>query len=1359
MMSWLMDNGRNQNELLVLLLAECMEANKCISEILKQLEDERRSQHREKLAVVRLQREAARSKSQETMRQKLILDLNEELRVQSEKRVCEVSEEWDRGRTHMVSLQQHFSRMEETVRSLLQNPSAVDTVDIMKVYKEKLCVGVQQQQDESPLKVCGSKPAEEEDDFSLCEENQSKLLLERLKTLEEQNSALTQENQSQREQYERCLDQVANQVVQALLTQKDLRQECVKLRTRVSDLEQQNRVLSVLFQQKIRPTSELLLQKLHSKILNLSAADLLELEKSQTFLLQRNDSSNEIHLAPPPGYHSSSSELSLSSSEFSSSSWNDGRSGKMVSLTWEKRRSLGSSTPGNICASPDESPTRRKESHILEGLRKLQRKNRRTSSRVSRSTDKDCMNSNEGIYSLDVRKSGRGLSEPAQIRRGRLIYDSDDADDELAHSSCRDNIPTKDGSSGSMSSWMGNIPAVPPPGYDSKERPEKLLSFINSFLPEGGRPSAFSKPTKLRLQEPIHGVIPHKVPESSECHTSFRQAERDAPRPFPQSCLRTQSADSRPHPFSLTKDPGGAAKCTQSEESQSGEPLGLHYSELVPQKSLNPRNYSILESPEKPSEYQIRTGREGAQQVPPPQRKLIKPTNSRAHKGVFISRVPSSSPLRSSKVRGVSLSGPPPPTAKTSQFIKSAASCIQSPKAVSVKRDGGKPPSRKDHCEENKNHFRSPSPPLPPGRSTSLLVRPLYNDKTTTVRGPPPSYNTSMLPNLQSTLPIKDRDGLDPDYGTPQKTCPKMTFTPIKGTSKRAVSKDDSPSLNSGPETAHKGLKNAPPPYSALRGSLLHQSNTAAPNLPEKTSKTRIPMGFKAFLKSPPSHKNAPPVPAKQEKDHINAVSKETAQCDGEPDKEPLPEGNVPHFLCNKPHLKPALGMNGAKARSQSFSTSSVASPDGLTRIRTHIITNSGDRGNSLTRQTSLDTPSTGQAESPVCSPRMRMSHYGGMTASHVNKERRIPISDRIAPRHFQAVPSSCLPSENPVEETKALRHSFKEPEFSKDVQTPETEEKKTTIEEKVMMGIEENLQKCQEQEKVTSIESKQKTGPSLANWFGLRKSKLPGLSGKKADAPKIKAEKKKEKKLKDEQDEANLTEMNNKLSSIMDQIQCSSAFLAKDQLVRELLGRTATKGNSLTSPTGNSAHKHAEVEMCEDMLILSQKMELQAENNMGNISDSARQDHNIGSTLQTRTLDSGIGTFPLPDPISRHAAKSEPRPPSPEATPHSTGHAHSETLSDVITRVYVPIGSSSVMPEERACMSLENETKSEGTGRDESSSSAPTSVEKSLSIMDLMLPSQEKDVRRLMTYSRPRTELKKPSVDLSERGRTPSSP
>ncbi|XP_028287880.1 nck-associated protein 5-like isoform X2 [Parambassis ranga] len=1609
-------------------LPEYMDANKCIDELLKQLEEERRNIRREKLAVAHLQREVARSKSEGTMREKLIHELEEErrLRLESEKRLREVTEESELGRAQMVSLQQQFSRMEETVRSLLQNQgvlehTAVDTVDIMKAYKDKLLEGVQKQHDgpekngslpTTQAETDSGLPLNPEHDASQAEEDKdkTKLLLERLKTLEETNSALALENESQREQYERCLDEVANQVVQALLTQKDLREECLKLRTRVFDLEQQNRALSVLFQQRIKPASDLLLQKLHSRIMDLSAADLLlEPERSKAFLLSRNSDSpsNEVQLngkaglpvakclsqlsltVPAPVYprsSCSSSELSLSSacSEFSSGSytWNDGRScGKMSSLTWEKRLSLGSSAPSNICALPEEQlPTRRKESHILEGLRKLQRRKHRSSSsssKVSKSGYKDCMNSNEGIYSLGIKSSSKGVSKPAHVARvsaargKHFCYDSDDADDELA--SCKDNIPTKDdwfhskklshSVSDSLCSWEGTQESEAggskhPPGYDSKERPEKLMSFINSFLPEGGRKSAFTRLSLLH-SKPADAEVPNHVSdmddseelisESSDIRVSFsqppEQAERlsrDAAQLLKQQCLRrdqgrTQSADGRPRPFSLIKEPK-AAKCTQSEESilaifdAEGEPIELcaqkltadandiskvipDYTELVPQerptrqKSANVRNYTVLESPEKPSEYHIRTrkassSREGSAErlsMPlTPQRKLIKPPSNRANKGQSMplmndaaapksssSKIPgrnkpTGSPLRLSKGSTTELTtcgnlGPPvqeKSPAKVSRFIKAPGTCSQSPKAVNSKlpsraewskgpssssphlsrrpldyADNGEQPTRDKHCETGKNKLRSPSPPPPPGRTTSLLIRPNYElspqaHKTgaaqpstpTTVRGPPPSYHTSLVPNMQSTLPIKDKDSLDLDagYGTalaPQKLVektsqhlqksPAMTQTPTKGASKRMSTKDYLPSGNSGcareSENAPKSSKNVPPPYSALRGSShnsfaskrgsthenVHQSvqktsislpislqDTSqgqaepqsgkavvsppgsvimSPNAAEKASKTRIPMGFKAFLKSPPSHKNSPSVPGKQEKDHINSVSKETVtsnastQCDSlqpaysidSPPKMSVTEGKgevqcrlleeevrasaLPDegdaadkgkqssqlfgrsiSVTTKPHLKPALGMNGAKARSQSFSTNYIEKPninvlDGPGKIRTQIITNSGERGNSLTRQSSLEAPSV--AESPLHFPRTRLSHYGGMTGSNghsIIPERMkssykgegsqgtgkaeaitspqkeacsLPVNDRIGVNIHKPAKVASHPSHQPPV-SEGIATTPNEPDSPNKPQ--DAEEKKNsptacTIEEKVMMGIEENVQKCQEQEKVAANEAKQKTGPSLANWFGLRKSKLPALSGKKAESPKgkeekkelkigsvlggkqIKSDKKKDKKKNDSQQEVqNLSEVNNKLSSIMDhcnnqmgqiasQIQCTTAFIGKDQFVKELLGRTAVKGNSMSaSPPGISTpKKHSEMkgdmEMCPDTATLIMTQKIRSEKEEGHIPDTACQDHLIGSGCQMRTLDSGIGTFPLPDSVtrasSRHIPKSESSP------------------------------------------------------------------------------------------------------------------
>ncbi|KAK7893645.1 hypothetical protein WMY93_022797 [Mugilogobius chulae] len=159
---------------------------------------------------------------------------------------------------------------------------------------------------------------------------------------------------------------------------------------------------------------------------------------------------------------------------------------------------LGSSAPSNIHNPPEEqAPTRRKECRILEGLRKLQRRKHRSASasRVSKSCkEKDCMNSNEGIYSLSFKGGAKDASKSGHVSRAagnkRFSYDSDDAD-ENCWEGLQDSAPISE-------------PLTPkyPPGYDSKDRPEKLLSFINSFLPEGERKSAFSKPCKLRVDPP-----------------------------------------------------------------------------------------------------------------------------------------------------------------------------------------------------------------------------------------------------------------------------------------------------------------------------------------------------------------------------------------------------------------------------------------------------------------------------------------------------------------------------------------------------------------------------------------------------------------------------------------------------------------------------------------------------------------------------------------------------------------------------------------------------------------------------------------------------------------------------------------
>uniref|UniRef100_T1K9Z0 Uncharacterized protein n=1 Tax=Tetranychus urticae TaxID=32264 RepID=T1K9Z0_TETUR len=81
------------------------------------------------------------------------------------------------------------------------------------------------------------------------------LLLERIRLLEEENSNLIAESEQQRIQYEKCLDDVAASVVNALLSQKNLRQECVQLRRRVRELEQQNQLITLVLEEQLVTSS------------------------------------------------------------------------------------------------------------------------------------------------------------------------------------------------------------------------------------------------------------------------------------------------------------------------------------------------------------------------------------------------------------------------------------------------------------------------------------------------------------------------------------------------------------------------------------------------------------------------------------------------------------------------------------------------------------------------------------------------------------------------------------------------------------------------------------------------------------------------------------------------------------------------------------------------------------------------------------------------------------------------------------------------------------------------------------------------------------------------------------------------
>ncbi|XP_048201559.1 nck-associated protein 5 isoform X2 [Perognathus longimembris pacificus] len=632
-------------------LVEYMDSNKYIEHLLTQLEEQHRSLWREKLAVARLQREVAQRTREGAMHEKLIHELEEErhLRLQSEKRLQEVTLESEHNRIQMLGLQRQFSRMEETVRNLLQSHGSPEqrkeeTVHI-KVYQEKLSEEERKHKEAlDDLHVVLDEDWRSESSSADEGKEKTKLLLERLKALEAENSALALENENQREQYERCLDEVANQVVQALLTQKDLREECVKLKTRVFDLEQQNRTLSILFQQRVRPTSDLLFQKLHSRILDLSSGDILsEVERNPSLTLSGPDAEQHDHqvnakpgttvlkcpglgvIIPGPlcmGHSCSSSELSLSStcSEYSSGSsytWHDGKNlRKRSSQNWDKRLSIDSSLPSGFASPAGElPPTHIKESHILEGLRKLQKRKvlLEPPSVITKWGYKDCMNSNEGIYSPGIKSSSLkdyppcnpvGKRNPCKEPQRTFTYDTDsheDADDDSSSLALLQTLPHQGCSlhskklTHSVSDSLFDLephekhfPEASASVYP-RERPERLAHCASHCLLERKLHAGVQLPWVQRERNPYRQGHDHMTVNLQLSDTDDNE---------PQDELHIESSDERsPSDLSLTVDTDKSMENLDTlvgfGKSELGSP-DEEEKQVLNQLEMRPRTFSFI---------------------------------------------------------------------------------------------------------------------------------------------------------------------------------------------------------------------------------------------------------------------------------------------------------------------------------------------------------------------------------------------------------------------------------------------------------------------------------------------------------------------------------------------------------------------------------------------------------------------------------------------------------------------------------------------------------------------------------------------------------------------------------------------
>ncbi|XP_022253776.1 uncharacterized protein LOC106469528, partial [Limulus polyphemus] len=227
-----------------------------ITELHYLLEKERLKLTQEKRNVAQLKRQL----NSWTFSQRI--ELKEELqkekmhRLEVEACLKEVRVESQRCKIHLASLQEDFQQMEEMVKKMLQFQTRIDQLRHEKLslalaYESKIrkyqtCLTSLERENLLLLNELCSLEASNKDHEHKGEQYLSRVVLERVRLLELENTALITGNEQQRLQYEHCLDDVANQVVQVLLAQKGLREECGKLQLKVQDLEQQNKSLSVL---------------------------------------------------------------------------------------------------------------------------------------------------------------------------------------------------------------------------------------------------------------------------------------------------------------------------------------------------------------------------------------------------------------------------------------------------------------------------------------------------------------------------------------------------------------------------------------------------------------------------------------------------------------------------------------------------------------------------------------------------------------------------------------------------------------------------------------------------------------------------------------------------------------------------------------------------------------------------------------------------------------------------------------------------------------------------------------------------------------------------------------------------------
>ncbi|XP_034550862.1 nck-associated protein 5-like isoform X2 [Notolabrus celidotus] len=1186
--------------------------------------------------------------------------------------------------------------------------------------------------DETEQRMCeedfGTDEEGEEADVESYLEDNSSELMDRLKELEAENSALLLANESQREAYERCLDEVANHVVQALLNQKDLREECIKLKMLVFDLERQNRALCELFQQKLpnHPTAHYQVQAgplpdYNAQLHNDSAK---QVESAQTEAQAKGNGYRTQHASPGPRGPAASMEAL---SPFF----------KKKAHILEVLRKMEETDPLKFHPSTtslsfcDYSQVLMSTEAVLAAAEPLPLQPLHTHCHCSR-PDADTHQHVNGdgavkceagnTCCLHCKRSPEGPPKPCNHVCSTSKANSASQSHVVpaaATSECHSKSRTAEAAPVSKQCTKNEVHQQPAgaahpsvsadPSLQGLEEPESSESFLNDSASEEITGFSSVKDSKqiahcdTEDSEGIQNGValmsdPSAIPEKDipdQEASSVRAGASVSPSPSCLSDVKAAAINSPSKLLKFLKIPSIGEKAQASTSAVRLSPQ-LTRSSRIPCRT---NNYEVYHSPV-PTRRATTTER--CRQPPPP------PSRSESYPATH--SAPTSPPQPEEEV----CPAPVKDISYSSLSAPKAASKMVPPSSSSTSSSSPKVSQRIPHYENVCNMSREEEPAqslekrtmLPSQMKANGGERKLVKSLPESVLNPHPQRKQSSSSTSESTS--DDEEDSDspvwvnhhslPSSSALGKAQGRAIYAQPREKPEADVTVQSSEAPQPPPPPVRRGDSSIPkrPASGAGRLSQADSSHHAFKDRLAALSKLRSSEDLQVGLR-PVEHVN--------EGTYVEERTK-TAERPMELHKEEQRHSKYTDSLDSKPK---GVGLK-YPGSSQMYEQAVKSQP----KQELLVTKPEGPKSKIGLPSPNADAPQV-LRNNIKCPGSLNLAYNLKQTPHSSSSPNKIPPKSPSKPCQPPSVHRASKPTETPryssksEERTKISGKGKKNPMYGDSLPPPpprppasDAEKQpippapspQSAIEQKVMKGIEENLLKLQEQDRgLQGGEVKQKASNGIASWFGLKKSKLPALS-RKTDGTKAKDEKKEWKinipsvgrdsvkmatRCKEGVEGLNISTLMEKAEGlrraleeerayversgrghscevVMDQAQGQLAVMYRgarsDNFMQQLLNRVDGKEvisvpqrrlsfDCKTSKPmfGQQSDVISHTSSRDDMEKGSDRIGKITSDE--NLADSVHlQQHFAGSGASTYTLDSGIGTFPLPDCSSGAAGR-----------------------------------------------------------------------------------------------------------------------